>query len=355
MIRILLVIFRIATHSMRRLVVVATFGISLHAAASAAADEVVVSGGTGYKHYLVGNPADVERKTTGLIVLQGGGDDVDENFIRMGAKGGGGDFVVLSASGDAEYNDYIFGLCRCDSVATLVLTSREAASDPFVVSTIRNAEALFIAGGDQSSYVKFWKGTPTEDAINFVAAKPAPIGGTSAGMAVLGEFTYSAFGKESLTSAGALADPFAPDLTLERDFLGLPAMHNIITDQHLQERDRIGRTVAMLARLVKDGWSAHPHAIAADRETAVHVDPATGTAEVFATRDHATPYAYFMSTPQRPQRCERGQPLTFRAVNVYRLSPGGSFNLKSWRGQGGIAYTLSVEAGVLSSSRGEIY
>ena len=53
-----------------------------------------------YRHYLTGNPADVIRPTSGLLVLQGGGDDVDENYIQMGAKGGGGDFVVLRASGD---------------------------------------------------------------------------------------------------------------------------------------------------------------------------------------------------------------------------------------------------------------
>ena len=61
-----------------------------------------------------------------------------------------------------------------------------------MIATIRNAEAIFIAGGDQSNYVRYWKDTPVEDAINLVAAKPAPIGGTSAGMAILGEFVYSA-------------------------------------------------------------------------------------------------------------------------------------------------------------------
>ena len=55
------------------------------------------------KHYLTGNAADVVRPTSGLLVLQGGGDDVDENYIRMGARGGGGDFVVLRASGDDDY------------------------------------------------------------------------------------------------------------------------------------------------------------------------------------------------------------------------------------------------------------
>ena len=164
-------------------------------------------------------------------------------------------FVVLRASGTDEYNDYIFGLCRCDSVETIVFEKGAATADPFVIETIRNAEAVWIAGGDQSNYIRYWKDTPVEDAINFVAAKPAPVGGTSAGMAVLGEYVYSAEGKESLTSEVALGDPYAPDLTLARGFLSLPRFENIVTDQHLQERDRIGRTVALLARLQKDGWA----------------------------------------------------------------------------------------------------
>ena len=288
-------------------------------------------------------------------MLQGGGDDVDENYIRMGARGGGGDFVVLRASGNDDYNAYIYALCRCNSVATLVFDSREAAYDPFVVETIRGAEALFIAGGDQSRYVRFWQGTPVEDAINFVAAKPAPIGGTSAGMAILGEFSYSAMTSESLTSAAALRDPFAADLTLERDFIDLLPLRNMLTDQHLWERDRIGRTVAFLARLVNDGWTTTGRAIAADRETAVHVDPRDGSAEVFATADHPTPYAYFMRTTRRPDRCEPGEPLAIRGVAVYRIGPGGQFDLATWTGRRGLAYTLSADRGLLHSSRGGAY
>ena len=308
-----------------------------------------------FNHYLTGNAADVVRPTSGLLVLQGGGDDVDANYVRMGARGGGGDFVVLRATGADEYDKYIYGLCRCDSVETLIVDSRAAAYDPYVVETVRHAEALFIAGGDQSNYVRFWKGTPLEDAINSVVAKPAPIGGTSAGMAVLGEFLYSAMTAESLTSATALANPYAADLTLDRNFLVLPRLKGLITDQHLQERDRIGRTVALLARLLQDGWTTNARAIAADRETAVHIDPATGMAEVFATADHPTPFAYFMSANRLPERCEPGQPLTFGNVDVYRLGPGGRFDLAAWKGEGGLAYQLSVESGVLRSSRGAAY
>lgn len=309
----------------------------------------------GFDYFVVGNPADVATPTAGLLVLQGGGTDIDENFVRMGSRAGGGDFVVIRASGTDAYNPYIFELCGCDSVATIVFKNRQAASDPFVIDTIRNAEALWIAGGDQSDYVTYWKGTPVEDAIHAVARKPAPIGGTSAGMAIMGEFVYSAMSSSSLTSSEALADPFHRDLTLDRDFLRLPFLGGLITDQHLQERDRMGRTVAFLARLVRDGWTASPRAVAADRETALHVDPATGASEVLSTKNHRTPYVYFLSTPGSPEVCEPKTPLTYRHVTVYRVGPGGTFNLGTWKGTGGLAYSLTVEAGVLTSSRGEVY
>jgi len=309
----------------------------------------------GYKHTIVGNPANVVTSTSGLIVLQGGGTDVDENFVRMGARSGGGDFVVIRASGTDAYNPYIFELCACDSAATIVFKNRNAAFNTFVIDTIRNAEALFIAGGDQSRYVQFWRGTPVEDAINHVANKPAPIGGTSAGMAIMSEFLYSAMSNSSLTSEEALADPFHRDMTLDRDFLALAKLGGIITDQHLQERDRMGRTVAFLARLVRDGWTTQSRAITADREGALHLNPVDGTAEVFAPATHPTPFVYFLRTNGPPEVCSPGTPLTHTNILVYRIGPGGTFDVDSWAGTQGIAYTLSATAGVLTSSNGSVY
>ncbi len=309
----------------------------------------------GYQHFVVGNPADVATPSSGLLVLQGGGTDVDENFRRMGARSGGGDFVAIRVSGTDAYNQYIYDLCSCDSVATIVFKNRNAAFNQFVIDTIRNAEALFIAGGDQSRYVQFWKNTPVEDAIHHVAAKPAPVGGTSAGMAVMSEFVYSAMSNSSLTSEEGLADPFHRDLTLDRDFVVLPKMGGLITDQHVQERDRMGRTVAFLARLVRDGWTTDGKAVAADRETALHVNPADGRAEVLATPTHPTPFVYFLRAPGPPEVCQPETPLTYRNMAVYRIGPGASFDLDRWTGSGGLAYTLTVEAGVLTSSRGSVY
>ena len=69
-----------------------------------------------YSYYVTGDPADVTTPTRALVVMQGGGDDVDANYVRMGEAAGGGDFVVLRASGADGYNDYIYALCGCDSV-----------------------------------------------------------------------------------------------------------------------------------------------------------------------------------------------------------------------------------------------
>jgi cyanophycinase len=312
-------------------------------------------GGGGFTSYIVGNPADVVRPTTGLWVAQGGGTDVDENFRRMGAASGGGDFVVINFNGGNGYNDYILSLCNCDSVETIVFKNKNASTNPVVIQKIRNAEALFIAGGDQSIYIDLWKNTPIEDAINFVASKPAPVGGTSAGMAVMGEFVNSAMGRFTLTSTMALANPFDPNLTLDKDFLALSGLQGIITDQHLIERDRIGRTMAFMARLVNDGYTTDAKAIAADRETAVVINPVGNTVEVIAVPGHPTPYVYFMRRSGPAEVCQPGVPLTYRNVTIYRISPGGTFDLDTWRGTGGISYTLSAEAGVLSSSNGSIY
>jgi cyanophycinase-like exopeptidase len=329
---------------------IAAVGIAMVLGLSAPAHAV-----QGYDYYLTGNGADVVTPTTGLLVLQGGGTDVDENFVRMGARSGGGDFVVIRASGADGYNQYIYDLCACDSVETIVFKNRQPAFDPFVIAKIRNAEALFFAGGDQSRYVDFWKNTPIEAAIHHVANKPAPIGGTSAGMAIMSEFVYAALTNSSLTSEEALADPFHRDMTLDRDFLALPKMGGLITDQHLQERDRMGRTVAFLARLVRDGWTSKGRAIAADRETALHVDPTDGSAEVFATPTHETPYVYFLETPGPPEVCAPDTPLTYRNVGVYRVGPGGTFDIVRWKGTHGISYKLSAVEGVLTSSNGSVY
>jgi cyanophycinase len=233
-----------------------------------------------YRSYLTGNPADVHTKTTFGVAMLGGGEDVDEAYQWLCERSGGGDFVVLRASGEDGYNDYLYKLCKLDSVESIVTLSREAGSDPYVLRQVRNAEAIFFAGGDQANYVRFWKGTPLNDEINKAIARGVPVGGVSAGLAILGEFSFSAMYTDatnkdrdsSITSAEALANPYDPKLTLERDFVKIPLLKGVITDSHFTERKREGRLLAFMARLRKDGWEEVPRGVGIDEGTAVGVD-----------------------------------------------------------------------------------
>jgi cyanophycinase len=302
-----------------------------------------------YEYYAVGSQLDVTTTTTAGTVLMGGGTDVDAAFQWMIGKSGGGDFVVIRATGTDAYNPYIYGLGTVNSVETLIIKSRTAAADPFVVNKIRNAEALWIAGGDQSDYINFWKGTPVADAINYVAnTKHAPVGGTSAGLAVLGQFIYTG-ASGSVTSSQALANPYHRYVTLDRDFVTIANLGGLITDSHFVTRDRLGRTVAFIGRIIKDGWASSAHGIGIDEATAILVESNGSSTRV------GSGAAYFFTSNGVPAVCVSGSPLTYTGLAVYKVSGAATFNLSSWSGSGGTAYTVSANAGAMSSSNGSIY
>jgi cyanophycinase-like exopeptidase len=146
-------------------------------------------------------------------------------------------------------------------------------------------------------------------------------------------------------SSDALSNPFHERVTLTRDFLHVPLFNGKITDSHFVARDRMGRLIAFLARIVTDGWSGAPFGIGIDEKTAVLVD-AGGSARVTGAGA-----AYFLRTPGPPEQCIPNAALTYRNILVYRLTAAaGRFNLNSWTGSGGLEYTLSAESGVLKSS-----
>jgi cyanophycinase len=305
-----------------------------------------------YSYFRVGNPTDVATPTTAGTVLMGGGTDVDAAFQWMCGRSGNGDFLVIRATGTDAYNPYIQQLCPNEnSVATLIIPNRAAASDPFVIATIQSAEALWIAGGDQSNYINFWKGTPVQDQVNALIARGVPVGGTSAGMNVLTQFIYSALASQGVTSSQALADPFNKYITLDRDFANLAILQNIIGDPHFVTRDRMGRDLAFLCRIYTNGWSNAPRDIAIDERTALLIDN-RGNGSVVGTST-----VYFMQAQGAPQVCQPNTPLTYTGISVYRIDASGSFDLGHWVGRNGTSYTVSATAGVLSSTQagGGIY
>ena len=60
---------------------------------------VPASAGKKYSYFRVGNANDVTTATTPGTVLMGGGTDVDPAFQWMCQRSGGGDFLVIRATG----------------------------------------------------------------------------------------------------------------------------------------------------------------------------------------------------------------------------------------------------------------
>ncbi|MDX2178671.1 MAG: cyanophycinase [Bryobacteraceae bacterium] len=302
---------------------------------------VVCLAQSSYTYYLTGSSADVQRTTGGGAMLMGGGTDVDDAFRWFIGKSGGGDIVVIRASGSDGYNPYIMSLGTVDSVESIVFRTKSASSDSFVLDKIRKAEGLFLAGGDQADYVRLWKDTPVEDAIRELVGRGVPVGGTSAGLAVLGQFFFSAE-KGTVDSDEALRNPYNFRMTLGRDFLDVPELASVITDSHFGQRDRLGRLVTFLARLMQDRWSMSPRGIGIDEQTAVLVEPG-GAASIVGVGQ-----AWFLKPTVNPTVCQSRTPLTFTGVQLYRVRKTGSFDVASWTGAGGTAETVNVNNGVLT-------
>jgi cyanophycinase len=309
-----------------------------------------------YKYKRIGGDLDAQAMADTGLAMMGGGSDLDEAFKWLCGKGHGGDFLIVRAHGSDDYNKYVNKICQMNSVATLIVPTRKAADEPKVAQIIRKATVIFIAGGDQSNYIKFWKGTLMGRALNDHVVAGKPIGGTSAGLAVLGQFVYGCMEDKpndpDLTSKEVLENPYNPRVTLVREFLQVPLLVNILTDSHFAKRDRMGRSLGFLARIVADGWSKDPREIAIDEKSALLVE-ADGRAKVVGPGQGV----YFLQVTEPPQVCQAGQPLTLKNVSVYHAPAGTSFDIRSWNGEGGEPYSLSVEAGEIHSSRtgGAVY
>jgi cyanophycinase len=309
-----------------------------------------ITADSSYQYFRLGNENNAISSPVFGIAMMGGGSDLDEAFQWLCRKANGGDFLILRARGGDDYNPYVNKLCKLNSVSTLIIPDRAAAQQPQVANIIRHAGALFIAGGDQARYIRYWQGTPVEGAINGDVADGKPIGGTSAGLAVEGEFVYAALGDKpddaDLGSDEVLRDPFSSRVTLVRDFLKIPQLRNTLTDSHFAKRHRMGRSLGFLARIIQDGWSSNPREIAVDEKSAVLVE-SDGKATVVGSGEGA----YFLRPTEAPMVCQQGVPLTFHSMSLYKAPPGSHFNLAQWTGEGGVSLTISVDRGAIRSDR----
>lgn len=296
------------------------------AASAAASVPEATAARNGYEYYQIGDLGDARPgNTEPALMLMGGGKWPHQAFAWFAAMGGHGHFVILRASGaddmQKELYDDVGGVA---SVQTLVFHSRAAASDPRVLEIVRHADGIFIAGGDQANYVRFWKGTPLNTLLDQHVAQGKPIGGTSAGLAILGGFAYGALDGGSVVSDKALADPLGKAVTLVDGFLHLPNLQHVITDTHFHARGRLGRLIAFVARLRHEG---HPDVVGlgVDQDSALCVD-GNGLGRLFTLNNG---FAWLVRPNGLPSRIESGKPLDYRGIRVTGIGTQSRIDLRN--------------------------
>lgn len=303
----------------------ALMALAFVGAGMAAAEENRGLSQPGYRYYEVGD-LDTPRpgETQAAMMLMGGGDWVPEAFQWWVERAGNGRVVILRASGGDELQkELYYDIGGVTAVQTLVFDSRKAADDPAVLRVVRGADAIFIAGGDQSRYIRFWKGTGLNEVLNAHVRAGKPIGGTSAGLAILGGYAYGALDGGSVNSPAALSDPMGSEVTMDKDFLAMPYLSNVVTDTHFAKRDRLGRLIAFVARAAQDRGQGDIVGIGVDEDTALCVE-ADGRGRVYSLDDG---YAWLVMPRHTADRLSDGEPLEFSSIPVTGVGTGSRLYL----------------------------
>ena len=317
-----------------------------------------------YTEYATGSTTDMSTNHEFGICMMGGASENDDAMIWFLEKANGGDVVVLRASGTNGYNNYMYSELgvTINSVTTFVIHNEAGAIDPYVLQKVENAEAIWFAGGDQFDYVSYFKDNAMEDALNtFINTKQGVIGGTSAGMAILGGAYFSAE-NGTVTNAQALSNPYHSRMTLGyNDFLDIPFLEHVITDTHYDDPDRRARHATFLARYVTDN-NTRAFGIACNEYTAVCIND-LGRAYVFGEYPDYPEFAFFLQSNcvnnYLPENCVDGQPLTWNqdgeAVKVAKIpglySAENYIDLTDWSNSQGVIWeNWFINGGTFSTS-----
>jgi beta-aspartyl-peptidase (threonine type) len=280
-----------------------------------------------FDYYSAGDiKAPTPGKTEGGLMLLGGGDWPVPAFRWFVEQMGHGHLVILRASGtDDLQTDFLNEIGGAASVETIVFHSRDAASDPRVLEILKRADGIFFGGGDQSNYVRYLKGTPVNQLVEEHVRASKPLGGTSAGLAILGAHSYGAMDGGSLLSKDAMKNPLGSGVTLVHDFLHLPYLTQVITDSHFAIRERWGRLLVFVGRLAVEQNDTGITGIGIDEKGALCVD-ANGIGRVYSI---GRGFAWLVRPLRAPDSLARA-PFNFRAVPVVGLGEESSIDLKTF-------------------------
>ncbi len=282
-------------------------------------------------YYQRGSGLDELHRGQRMYFLAGGGDltAVNSGRSEFFQKGSNGKDIVLVSQGIEQlefindvFDTYAAGKAR--SVTSVNITTREQAFDPRIASILSGADAIWFGGGAQSLYQSIFVGTPLLSALAKAASSAVAIGGTSAGMAMLGKAAYIDLTWDSVKSRFVTQQPLSPRVQLmaqgyQLPFSGLTCVPNaplggIVTDTHFSARDRMGRLAAFAARTGTRG-------LGVDESTALLIS-GVGNERKWTVFGQGNVYFVSAANSRVAPQYQDGGRLTYGPLNVTRIASG---------------------------------
>jgi cyanophycinase len=255
-----------------------------------------------------------------LLIIGGAEDKLRQRQIlsRFVSLAGGADArvaVVSTASslGDeaTELYQSLFHQFGIPDVRGLRPLSREDANQSATVEAVNDATGIFMTGGNQLRLSSVIGGTALGKAIIDRHRHGSIVAGTSAGASAISTHMV-AFGTSGTT----------PKQRMTQMSAGLGLLPGVIIDQHFEQRNRIGRLLALVAQ------SPALLGLGIDEDTAALVSPA-GIMEVLGKG------SVTILDPARLQtdayEVKRHRPMMVSGVTLHSLPSGYRFDLRKRR------------------------
>jgi cyanophycinase len=257
-------------------------------------------------------------RSRGFIVPIGGAEDKTRELKilhRFAALCGRRPRIVIIPTASRKedtgkiYQDIFLAMDALEA-PVLAFNDRSDCEEEFALQILSDCDGVFITGGNQLRLSTTLGGTSVAKLLRKRNAEGLPIGGTSAGAAIMPEHMISSGDEGPTPRAGMVT--LAP---------GLGFSNKIMIDQHFSQRDRLGRLLAALA--------LNPFAVGLgiDEDTAAFIGPdnvlqVEGSGSVTIIDPAHTSLS---SVPD----AERGQPIHFTDLRLHLLAAGGRFDLEA--------------------------
>jgi len=187
--------------------------------------------------------------------------------------------AVISVNDETDWVPDYFKSFGAKWAKNFKIDSKSLANSQWLYDSLITYNAIFLKGGDQSKYYEYYKGTKTQQAIQYVYNNGGVLAGTSAGAMILSPIVFTAQ-VASVDPSTALMSAYSPQITLANDFVNT-LQGNFIFDTHVAERGRLGRLPAFMATWFKQTGQI-AIGVGIDDHTAICISP-NGSAIIYGT------------------------------------------------------------------------